>query len=185
MGVLFNAGVGWGGVYTRVYLSSRDSCNIPQLLWRGSEKHTKATQFLFTHIHPSLSPPPLTSLHNTPTPYPLPPTSANPPIPLLPTPATQMSDHCEVMKNVTKAPGVVYSALTPNLQGAKSAVSSLIQVKCYLQQIIEQFGATCSNSQQLGTTFSNLGQLLATWDNLLNISNFDAELCNLRQLLVT
>ena len=48
----------------------------------------------------------------------------------------QMADHNEVMAAIQRKPGVVYSALTPNVQGLDSAVSfisTVINVPWYQQ----------------------------------------------------
>lgn len=34
-----------------------------------------------------------------------------------------MADHTEVLKGIERRPGIVYSALTPNLKGFEAAVS--------------------------------------------------------------
>ena len=46
-----------------------------------------------------------------------------------------MADHTEVLKGITRQPGVVYSALTPNLKGFQAAVG--IHSLHWLQVLVE------------------------------------------------
>ncbi len=64
----------------------------------------------------------------------------------------QMADHTEVMRGIRRAPGVTYSALTPNLKGLKAALEdgvSEVAVFAAASETFSQRNTNCSIDESL------------------------------------